>query len=66
MNYEVRRHGENYKIYEIPTQQYIYKDSQRITAESLCDSLNKGSGFDGETPRFFNNLASGVDISEFT
>lgn len=65
MNYEVRRHGDTYKIYEIPTQQYIYKSSKRITCESLCNSLNNGCGFDGETPRFFSILLPEVDNIEF-
>ena len=61
MNYEVRRHGDNFKIYEIPTRQYIFKMNDRITAESVCDSLNSGCGFDGETPRFFSNLTMAID-----
>lgn len=61
MNYEVRRHGETYKIYEKPTQQYIFKSDKRITCESHCKKLNNGSGFDGETPLFFSNLYRVVD-----
>jgi len=53
MKYEVRRHGKKYKIYEIPTKQYIHYSWSRVSAEELCRSLNKGSGFDGNTPPFF-------------
>ena len=64
MNYEVRRHGDNFKVYEIPTRQYVFKNNDRITCESVCDSLNSGCGFDGETPRFFSNLTMAIDIPQ--
>jgi hypothetical protein len=65
MTYEVRRHGEMYKIYENTTQQYIFKSNKRITCESHCEKLNNGSGFEGETPKFFSILTKTVDSTEF-
>lgn len=58
MNYEVRRHGRKYKIYEIPTKQYIQQYWEKYKADEICEKLNNGSGFDGNTPAFFcqNNI----------
>jgi len=55
MNYEVRRHGDKWKVYENRTQQYITTKDKKEIAESIAESLNNGAGFDGETPRFFIN-----------
>ena len=52
MKYEIRRHGKKYKIYEIPTKQYIHYTYNSRDAKDMCNSLNRGSGFDGNTPAF--------------
>ena len=66
MNYEVRRHGDKYKVYEVKTEMYLLVTKDRIKAESVCDSLNRGCGFAGESPYFFSNLAKGFDETSFT
>jgi len=53
MNYEIRRHGKKYKIFEIPTKQYIQHFYKSQDAKEVCNALNRGSGFDGNTPSFF-------------
>ena len=50
--YEMRRHGNAYKIYEKKTQQYISKSKTKTKAASLLKSVREGSGFEGSTPRF--------------
>lgn len=57
MNYEVRRHGKRYKIYEIPTKQYITYYWEKQKAEDVCRNLNNGGGFDGNTPTFMIKTA---------
>ena len=51
--YEVRRHGSKWKIYEIPTNQYIFAANNKPHAVELTKNLNNGGGFNGTTPNFF-------------
>jgi len=64
MNYEPHEIDGEYKIWETTTKQYIFTADNANHCESLCDSLNSGGGFDGETPRFFNNITIPVDNAE--
>lgn len=52
--YKVRRHGNRYKVYEVETSQYLYVGS-KTECDDLCNKLNKGSGFEGNTPAFMTN-----------
>lgn len=61
MDYEVRRHGDKYKVFEVKTAMYLFVTKDKQKAESVCDSLNRGCGFAGESPFFFSNLAKGFD-----
>jgi len=50
--YTVRRHGNTYKIYESRTKQYIAAYDEKNPAEHICEKLNAGCGFAGNTPSF--------------
>lgn len=50
--YEVRRHGNKYKVFEIRTKKYIASCINQSDANELVDKLTT-SGFQGETPDFF-------------
>ena len=50
--YEIRRHGDAYKIYEKNTKQYIVKTKFKKKASDILSNLKKGGGFEGTTPRF--------------
>lgn len=52
-NYTVRRHGKQYKVYENATKQYVVIYRDKFEADDTCKKLNSGSGFAGNTPRFF-------------
>lgn len=61
--YEIRRHGDAYKIYEKNTKQYIVKTKFKGKASLILNNLKKGGGFEGSTPRFM--LQEGeVDIDK--
>ena len=51
-NYTVRRHGNQYKVYETSTKQYVAIYQNKYDANDICKKLNKGAGFAGTTPRF--------------
>ena len=50
--YEIRRHGDAYKIYEKSTKQYIVKTKFKKKASDILNNLKKGGGFEGATPHF--------------
>ena len=50
--YEIRRHGDAYKIYEKNTKQYIVKTKFKKKASDILSNLKNGGGFEGTTPRF--------------
>ena len=50
--YTVKKHGKLFKIYEILTKQYIAQSRNKNLITKLLRSLNKGSFFNGDTPRF--------------
>ena len=52
-NYEVRRHGNKWKVFEESTQQYIYQANSKWQAVKVQNKLQNGSGFVGHTPSFF-------------
>jgi len=64
MNYEQHVIDGEYRIWETATKQYIFTADDANHCESLCNWLNSGGGFDGETPRFFNNITTPVDNAE--
>jgi hypothetical protein len=51
-NYEVRRHGKKWKIFEVQTNQYIYQANSKWQAIKVQKNLQNGGGFDGHTPTF--------------
>ena len=61
MNYEPHEINGEYKIWETATKKYIFRANDENHCESLCNWLNSGGGFDGETPLFFSNLNNMVD-----
>ena len=50
--YAVRRHGDIYKIYEASTKQYVAAYDEKNPAKHICEKLNAGCGFAGNTPPF--------------
>jgi hypothetical protein len=50
--YAVRRHGDIYKIYEASTKQYVAAYDEKDPADHICEKLNNGCGFAGNTPTF--------------
>ena len=50
--YSIRKQGRLFKIYEIATKQYIAQSRNKNSITKLLRSLNKGSFFNGDTPRF--------------
>ena len=53
-----RRKGVYY-VYDTKISQIIWKSEDKEQNESLIDRLNKGYGFNGKIPSFFNNLQNG-------
>lgn len=51
-NYEVRRHGKKWKIFEVETNQYIYQANNKWKAIEVQRNLQNGGGFKGHTPSF--------------
>jgi len=54
-NYEYRRVHRDYGVYEKPTGQIICLTKGKDRAKMIVDRLNKGAGFEGNTPAFFMN-----------
>ena len=50
--YSIRKQGRLFKIYELATKQYIAQSRNKNSITKLLRSLNKGSFFNGDTPRF--------------
>lgn len=62
--YELRRHGNTYKIFELKTKKYVAKFDNEEKAKDIIQKLNRGSAFDGNTPAFFTNGTSyGLDFT---
>jgi len=53
MKYKVVSKGNKCYVYEIATETVVKMVYSKKIAEDICRSLNKGSGFNGETPDFF-------------
>ena len=51
-NYVLETFCKNYMIKEKKTDQYIMSCDHKMPALSMLSKLNKGSGFEGETPSF--------------
>ena len=54
----------NYLIKEKKTNQYLISYDLMNSAQALCGKLNKGSGFEGETPAFFTKKIVQVNIKK--
>ncbi len=52
MKYTVRRHGNNFKVYEVENKRYIITLCKRSVASKIAKNLNDGGGFEGEIPNF--------------
>lgn len=53
MNYKVVHTSNQYQVFEIATEQVIKTFNLYQPARKLSDFLNRGGGFDGQTPPFF-------------
>jgi len=53
MKYKLESKGAKHYIREMSTNTVVKMVYSKKIAEDICRSLNKGSGFDGETPSFF-------------
>ena len=53
-NYELKKVGRLFKIYEVKTKTYVAQGRNRKLVASICSRMNRGGFFDGETPGFFN------------
>ena len=62
-NYELKKVGRLFKIYEVKTKTYVAKGKNRKLVASICSRMNRGGFFDGETPGFFN-LNGPIEINE--
>ena len=52
-NYEVRRHGKKWKVFELSTNQYVFSANNKWKAIQVEKNLQSGGGFNGHTPTFF-------------
>ena len=62
-NYELKKVGRLFKIYEVKTKTYVAQGRNRKLVASICSRMNRGGFFDGETPGFFN-LNGPIEINE--
>ena len=63
--YELRRHGNKFKIYELKTKQYLATFADKDQATDYLFKLNRGSGFEGETPPFMlSGNKNGIDFTQ--
>ena len=62
-NYELKKVGRLFKIYEVKTKTYVAQGRNRKLVASICSRMNRGGFFDGETPGFFN-LNGPIQINE--
>ena len=53
-NYELKKVGRLFKIYEVKTKTYVAKGKNRKLVASICSRMNRGGFFNGNTPNFFN------------
>ena len=53
MKYKLITKGSKHYVYETGTKTVVKMVYSKKIAEDICRSLNKGSGFNGETPDFF-------------
>lgn len=56
----------HYLIKEKKTDQYLISYDLMMPAQSMCGKLNKGSGFEGETPAFFTKKIVQVNLRKLT
>jgi hypothetical protein len=54
-NYAIELVGDKYTIREIPTGHHLKTFNNKSHAEKLLKKLNKGCGFEGQTPSFLLN-----------
>jgi hypothetical protein len=52
MKYQVRRHGNIFKLYEVSSGRYIAYSANKQKVKKVGDNLNRGGGFDGQIPSF--------------
>ena len=50
--YQIRRHGNTFKVLENETKQYVAESSDRNKAKKYMKHLEDGCGFGGNTPTF--------------
>lgn len=62
-NYELKKTGNLFKIYEVKTKTYVAQGKDRRVVASICSRMNRGGFFNGNTPNFFN-LNGPIDIVE--
>tara|TARA_X000001316_G_C914691_1_gene29288 strand:+ start:212 stop:541 length:330 start_codon:yes stop_codon:yes gene_type:complete len=55
IKYELRTHGNVFKIFETYTKKYIIEGTNRKEAANVTRFLNNGGAFKGNTPNFFIN-----------
>ena len=60
MMYKIKTFGNEFAILEIKSNMIIFKSMNEVLVKRMCKSLNGGSGFSGNTPRFFNLLYTQV------
>ena len=62
-NYELKKVGRLFKIYEVKTKTFVAQGSNRKAVAAICSNMNNGGFFNGETPGFFN-LGGPIQIHE--
>ena len=53
MKYQMRRHGNIYKVYETDTKRYIAYSTKSAKIRNIVKNLNEGGAFDGNFPSYF-------------
>ncbi len=62
-NYELKKVGRLFKIYEVKTKTFVAQGSNRKAVAAICSNMNNGGFFNGETPGFFN-ISGPIEIHE--
>jgi hypothetical protein len=63
-NYVIENFSNHFLIKENKTDQYIISYDHKMHASSMCSKLNKGSGFEGETPAFMTNRIAQINTKD--
>ena len=56
MSYKVQNDKAKFEIVEKDTSLVVARPANKVEANTLCRSLNLGSGFNGFTPEFFTTI----------